>query len=267
MSNNKEIICKLIKAKNQEANSYTDQTCYNAAYCYGYVDGATMALNTLSGVPERHKCYAILSHYSNEDIGTFDSVAICGGVHMSFESARKRLMKCLRSIRKMGATMTPFRTLLTIAKSLTTFLCTLQASGSRTNLNTITTFTLYLNRMQRCRKQNTGGALMFKVLGGIGRSVPLYNGKARILVKAIIPVASSYLADMQSICEANGWKSVLDERGNLVVLSVVSIDAYRLSDSTLMTAYLHFAETAAQKLTGCKNRYLVAGVVSYDAAA
>lgn len=84
---------------------------------------------------------------------------------------------------------------------------------------------------------------MFKVLGGIGRSVPLYNGKARILVKAIIPVASSYLADMQSICEANGWKSVLDERGNLVVLSVVSIDAYRLSDSTLMTAYLHFAET------------------------
>ena len=93
---------------------------------------------------------------------------------------------------------------------------------------------------------------MFKVLGGIGRSVPLYNGKARILVKAIIPVASSYL---------------LDERGNLVVLSVVSIDAYRLSDSTLMTAYLHFAETAAQKLTGNKNRYLVAGVVSYDAAA
>lgn len=263
MSNNKEIICKLIKAKNQEANSYTDQTCYNAAYCYGYVDGATMALNTLSDVPERHKCYAILSHYSNEDIGTFDSVAICGGVHMSFE----RLMKCLRSIRKMSATMTPFRTLSTIAKSLTTFLCTLQASGSRTNLNTITTFTLYLNRMQRCRKQNTGGALMFKVLGGIGRSVPLYNGKARILVKAIIPVASSYLADMQSICEANGWKSVLDERGNLVVLSVVSIDAYRLSDSTLMTAYLHFAETAAQKLTGNKNRYLVAGVVSYDAAA
>lgn len=267
MSNNKEIICKLIKAKNQEANSYTDQTCYNAAYCNGYVDGATMALNTLSGVPERHKCYAILSHYSNEDIGTFDSVAICGGVHMSFESARKRLMKCLRSIRKMGATMTPFRTLSTIAKSLTTFLCTLQASGSRTNLNAITTFTLYLNRMQRCRKQNAGGALMFKVLGGIGRSVPLYNGKARILVKAIIPAAPKCLAEMQSICEANGWKSVLDERGNLVVLSVVSIDAYRLSDSTLMTAYLHFAETAAQKLTGNKNRYLVAGVVSYDAAA
>ena len=48
MSNNKEIICKLIEAKNQEANSYEDRTCYNAAYCYGYVDGATMALNTLS---------------------------------------------------------------------------------------------------------------------------------------------------------------------------------------------------------------------------
>lgn len=107
---------------------------------------------------------------------------------------------------------------------------------------------------------------MFKVLGGIGRSVPLYNGKARILVKAIIPVPKC-IAEMQSICETNGWKSVLDEHGNLVVLSVVSIDAYRLSDSTLMTAYLRFAETAAQKLTGCKNRYLVAGVVSYDAAA
>lgn len=108
---------------------------------------------------------------------------------------------------------------------------------------------------------------MFKVLGGIGRSVPLYNGKARILVKAIIPAAPKCLDEMQSICEANGWKSVLDEHGNLVVLSVVSIDAYRLSDSTLMTAYLRFAETAAQKLTGCKNQYLVAGVVSYDAAA
>ena len=34
---------------------------------------------------------------------------------------------------------------------------------------------------------------MFKVLGGIGRSVPLYNGKARILVKAIIPAAQSVL--------------------------------------------------------------------------
>ena len=53
---------------------------------------------------------------------------------------------------------------------------------------------------------------MFKVLGGIGRSVPLYNGKARILVKAIIPAAPKCLAEMQSICEANGWKSVLDER-------------------------------------------------------
>ena len=53
MSNNKEIICKLIKAKNQEANSYTDQTCYNAAYCYGYVDGAvyTTELNEAAVAP------------------------------------------------------------------------------------------------------------------------------------------------------------------------------------------------------------------------
>lgn len=267
MSNNKEIICKLIKAKNQEANSYTDQTCYNAAYCYGYVDGATMALNTLSDVPERHKCYAILSHYSNEDIGTFDSVAICGGVHMSFESAKKAADEMLAVDKENECHNDAVPYTLDDCKEFDDLPLYIAGEWSRTNLNTITTFTLYLNRMQRCRKQNTGGALMFKVLGGIGRSVPLYNGKARILVKAIIPVASSYLADMQSICEANGWKSVLDERGNLVVLSVVSIDAYRLSDSTLMTAYLHFAETAAQKLTGNKNRYLVAGVVSYDAAA
>ena len=53
------------------------------------VDGATMALNTLSSESEYKKCYVILSHYSNEDIGTFDSVAICGGVHMSLESAKK----------------------------------------------------------------------------------------------------------------------------------------------------------------------------------
>lgn len=39
MSNNKEIICKLIKAKNQEANSYTDQTCYNAAYLLQWLRG------------------------------------------------------------------------------------------------------------------------------------------------------------------------------------------------------------------------------------
>lgn len=52
-------------------------------------EGNVYRLICRSNKPERHKCYAILSHYSNEDIGTFDSVAICGGVHMSFESAKK----------------------------------------------------------------------------------------------------------------------------------------------------------------------------------
>ena len=32
MSNNKEIICKLIKAKNQEANSYEDRTTATAMW-------------------------------------------------------------------------------------------------------------------------------------------------------------------------------------------------------------------------------------------
>ena len=102
MSNNKEIICKLIKAKNQEANSYTDQTCYNAAYCYGYVDGATMALNTLSSESEYKKCYVILSHYSNENIGTFDSVAVCGKVYMDLASAKKAADEMLADDKKNG---------------------------------------------------------------------------------------------------------------------------------------------------------------------
>ena len=47
--NNKEIeVLKTIDAKNREARSYKDPTCYNAAYCFGYVDGATGALLTLS---------------------------------------------------------------------------------------------------------------------------------------------------------------------------------------------------------------------------
>ena len=45
--NNKEIeVLKTIDAKNREARSYKDPTCYNAAYCFGYVDGATGALLT-----------------------------------------------------------------------------------------------------------------------------------------------------------------------------------------------------------------------------
>lgn len=58
MSDNKETIRKLIEAKNREANSYEDRTCYNAAYCYGYVDGATMALNTLSS-EKKVLCYPV----------------------------------------------------------------------------------------------------------------------------------------------------------------------------------------------------------------
>lgn len=64
MSNNKEIICKLIKAKNQEAIQLHRP---NLLQC----------------------CLLLRLCDSNEDIGTFDSVAICGGVHMSFESAKK----------------------------------------------------------------------------------------------------------------------------------------------------------------------------------
>lgn len=102
MSDNKETIRKLIEAKNREANSYEDRTCYNAAYCYGYVDGATMALNTLNSESEYKKCYVILSHYSNEDIGTFDSVAVCGKVYMNLASAKKAADEMLADDKEDG---------------------------------------------------------------------------------------------------------------------------------------------------------------------
>lgn len=36
MNNNEIRVRKAIEDKEREANSYEDQECYNAAYCYGY---------------------------------------------------------------------------------------------------------------------------------------------------------------------------------------------------------------------------------------
>ena len=47
MNNNEILVRKAIEDKEREANSYEDQECYNAAYCYGYAAGATDALSAL----------------------------------------------------------------------------------------------------------------------------------------------------------------------------------------------------------------------------
>ena len=43
MNNNEILVRKAIEDKEREANSYEDQGCYNAAYCYGYAAGASDA--------------------------------------------------------------------------------------------------------------------------------------------------------------------------------------------------------------------------------
>ena len=47
MNNNEILVRKAIEDKEREANSYEDQGCYNAAYCYGYAAGASDALSSL----------------------------------------------------------------------------------------------------------------------------------------------------------------------------------------------------------------------------
>ena len=76
MKNNEILVRKAIEDKEREANSYEDQECYNAAYCYGYAAGASDALSTLKQ-PDPKELFIILSYYSNEDDGEFDRVGSC----------------------------------------------------------------------------------------------------------------------------------------------------------------------------------------------
>ncbi len=64
----------------------------------------------------------------------------------------------------------------------------------------------------------------------------------------------------------NGWAPHTDMFNNLLITAPVSLDAYRLSDSFVLNAYIGFAEKAATALVGNKNGYLMAGVASYGAA-
>lgn len=87
MNNNEILVRKAIEDKEREANSYEDQECYNAAYCYGYAAGATDALSTLKN-PDPKELFIILSYYSNEDDGEFDRVGSCDKVFPTLEAAK-----------------------------------------------------------------------------------------------------------------------------------------------------------------------------------
>ena len=58
MNNNEILVRKAIEDKEREANSYEDQGCYNAAYCYGYAAGASDALSSLKQ-PDPKELYII----------------------------------------------------------------------------------------------------------------------------------------------------------------------------------------------------------------
>ena len=85
MNNNEILIRKAIEDKEREANSYEDQGCYNAAYCYGYAAGASDALSALKQ-PDPKELFIILSYYSNEDEGAFDRVGSCDKVFWKREA-------------------------------------------------------------------------------------------------------------------------------------------------------------------------------------
>ena len=87
MNNNEILVRKAIDDKEREANSYEDQECYNAAYCYGYAAGATNALSALKQ-PNQKEFFVILSHYSNKNIREFDRVGIHGS-YRSLDAAKK----------------------------------------------------------------------------------------------------------------------------------------------------------------------------------
>ena len=72
MNSKETIVRNCIEAKRREADSYQNPGCYNAAFCRGYVEGASETLSTLLSPAENStEAFVILSHYSNENIGHF----------------------------------------------------------------------------------------------------------------------------------------------------------------------------------------------------
>jgi hypothetical protein len=47
MNSKETIVRNCIEAKRRKANSYQNPGCYNAAFCRGYVEGASETLSTM----------------------------------------------------------------------------------------------------------------------------------------------------------------------------------------------------------------------------
>lgn len=106
---------------------------------------------------------------------------------------------------------------------------------------------------------------MVKKLGGMYRNIRVVNGNTSVIVKAVVPTPLDAMK-AKKICELNGWEMTPDTFGNLTVTTTMTFNANRMTDRTLMDSYIGFAEKVASALVGYKNRYPMAGVLSYDAA-
>lgn len=106
---------------------------------------------------------------------------------------------------------------------------------------------------------------MVKKLGGMYRNIRVVNGNTSVIVKAVVPTPHDAMKT-KKVCELNGWEMTPDDFGNLTVTTTMTFNANRMTDRTLMDSYIGFAEKVASALAGYKNRYLMAGVASYDAA-
>ena len=141
MNNNEILVRKAIEDKEREANSYEDQGCYNAAYCYGYAAGASDALSSLKQ-PDPKELYIILSYYSNEDDGEFDRVGSCD---KGYPKPPKPLPtnSSKRTRRTVPRTLpSPTPSMIASAISRKTR-CMLSANGRRTLLEAITISTRF----------------------------------------------------------------------------------------------------------------------------
>ena len=257
MNNNEILVRKAIEDKEREANSYEDQECYNAAYCYGYAAGATDALS------DPKELFIILSYYSNEDDGEFDRVGSCDKVYPTLEAAKAAADKLFKEDKEnrpenIAVAYTLDDCVRDIEENPLYVVGEWQknAFGSYHNFYAVCLSHRGLNA-RRIKK-------MLKVLGGRCRSIPVVDGKVNLVLKAVVP-APADKEKAEKLCSLNGWAPHTDMFNNLLITAPVSLDAYRLSDSSVMNAYIGFAEKAATALVGNKNGYLMAGVASYGA--
>lgn len=133
MNSKETIVRNCIEAKRREANSYQNPGCYNAAFCRGYVEGASETLSTmLSPAENSTEAFVILSHYSNENIGEFNAVGL-HGLYSSFDSAKKAADAMLKEDEENGChgEAIPYTTAAT-TESLTTIRCMLPVCRKKT---------------------------------------------------------------------------------------------------------------------------------------